>query len=1432
MKKRLMATLLTLCMLFSLLPTTALAADANPFTDVKSSDWYYDAVRYVKSEGLMAGTSDTAFSPNTTTTRGMIVTILWRLAGSPEVTGTQFADVDDGQYYADAILWASKNSIVSGYGDNAFGPNDPITRQCMATILYRYAEYADYDVSAAADLSEFADEAEIAAYAEAPLAWASAEGLISGMGDGILAPQGSATRAQVAVILYRFCQLLEGGSSAQGDYTVTFKWNYSGKGTYKTVSVDEGETVNEPTKPTRSGYTFKGWYTKANGGEKFDFDTEITASITLYAQWSSNGGGGGGHTHSWGEWEPNGNGTHTRVCTKNSSHTETEECTYVVDNNGLTQTCEVCGGVTGHNSVRVNGGDYIAASELNAAIQAAGGDVSVEVYGKVALTGSIQGADAVSFKGMSKDAAIDLGNEAHTASGIELTFETLTLTKTNDNYKGFHHAAKETYIDCTLEGTFWTYAAEASFTGCTFEQTNSDAYNLWTYGTTNMTITDCTFNSAGKSLLIYNEGGSGDPTYINVSGTEFNASEAVEGKAAIEIDSTYNEFIVNIKDCTATGFAAGSVSGDTLWNNKLGSQTTVIVDGLQVLPTPETIADGFEKIGEGVYQITNINGLKYFAEQVNGGTTYAGETIKLAVDVDLNNEAWTPIGNSTNKFQGTFDGQEKTISNLNVDMADTSDVGLFGFTASGAVKNLTINNAAIKGYLDVGVVAGTPYTSTYDNITLTGDIKVEGFAYVGGMFGKNAYADLSNLTIDASEDSYVKADSVEGETAYRTYVGGIVGFMGEGSHGITNAVSNIDVYGSTCDVGGITGIAHYGNRFTNCSSSGDVTITSYIDEGDQLEMGGIAGVWHNQSGQTVTFTDCEYTGTLSAVKGDGTEYTGPFMYDGLVGRAYKTDGTGKLIINGVEMLADGLAMDEDGNYVVTNANGLAAVNSLVGVSGSGDQTVILSADTTYDMTGVTWTPIKVDGYHGADIITIEGNGATITNLSAPLFAGGFAGESGIVISDLTIASSEITSTSNQGSGAFIECVDSMETITLTNCHLVDSTVTGSRTGGLIGWTSGYSNQNDGPVKTYVDITDCSVVDCTISGTGSVGGIIGHAGASDWTYHTITNCTVENTTLTSDDTDSVRVGTIVGTANVGEVTITDCTATNVTLTQNDQSVDEKAYGRFVPGTTGKLVIDGILITNEAIEGADGLAAALESVSSMTGEVTLAVEGAELGWETGAQHGSTPFLGENATVETVVIDGGETGATLTATGAGVGPIRAANEGTLVFKNITFVDQSESYAENAWEFAYLEMGGKLVFEDCTFADPIQLGSDAEATFTNCTFEGKTVDGLTMYAVWLDDGSATFDGCTITGTRGIKAHEAYGSDVIELVIDGCTFDSLSEKPGIAIGDVDADTAITITDSEFINCKAGDQGLYIYETDTDVETFAFTESGNTVTND
>lgn len=182
----------------------------NPFVDVSDDAWYYDAVRYVNENGLMAGTSDNTFAPDLTTTRGMIVTILYRLEGSPdmenEIWGYPFQDVDANAYYATAVYWARMNGIVAGYSDELFGPNDTITREQMVAILYRYAQYKGCDTTAKADLSKFADAAQVGSYAVEAIRWANAEGLVNGTSATTLSPKGSATRAQVAVILTRFCQ--------------------------------------------------------------------------------------------------------------------------------------------------------------------------------------------------------------------------------------------------------------------------------------------------------------------------------------------------------------------------------------------------------------------------------------------------------------------------------------------------------------------------------------------------------------------------------------------------------------------------------------------------------------------------------------------------------------------------------------------------------------------------------------------------------------------------------------------------------------------------------------------------------------------------------------------------------------------------------------------------------------------------------------------------------------------------------------------------------------------------------------------------------------------------------------------------------------------------------------------------------------------------
>ena len=178
-----------------------------PFTDVKSGDWFYEAVQYVYDKGMMTGVSADRFAPASTTTRGMIVTILYRLENEPEVSGgSAFTDVESGAWYADAVAWAAANDIVNGTSATTFAPNSPIAREQMAAILYRYAAYKGYDVSQKADLSGYTDAASISGYAKDALAWANAQKLITGVTDTTLNPQGSATRAQVATILMRLCE--------------------------------------------------------------------------------------------------------------------------------------------------------------------------------------------------------------------------------------------------------------------------------------------------------------------------------------------------------------------------------------------------------------------------------------------------------------------------------------------------------------------------------------------------------------------------------------------------------------------------------------------------------------------------------------------------------------------------------------------------------------------------------------------------------------------------------------------------------------------------------------------------------------------------------------------------------------------------------------------------------------------------------------------------------------------------------------------------------------------------------------------------------------------------------------------------------------------------------------------------------------------------
>lgn len=222
----------------------------NPFTDVHPDDWFYDDVMFVYGNGLMSGTSATTFEPYTVTTRAQIAAIFYRLDGSPAVEGrNNYTDVEYGPgtaWYYDAATWAQQSGVMSGYGNDLFGPNDPVTRQQLAVTFYNYAKYKGYDVTAAGDLSGFTDAGEISPWAQDAMKWAVGIGLMNGKGGGILDPQGTATRAEVAAMLHNFIErnhLVPPAVAPGGDGGAGGTGNGGGGWTQRTSSPQTGDNT-------------------------------------------------------------------------------------------------------------------------------------------------------------------------------------------------------------------------------------------------------------------------------------------------------------------------------------------------------------------------------------------------------------------------------------------------------------------------------------------------------------------------------------------------------------------------------------------------------------------------------------------------------------------------------------------------------------------------------------------------------------------------------------------------------------------------------------------------------------------------------------------------------------------------------------------------------------------------------------------------------------------------------------------------------------------------------------------------------------------------------------------------------------------------------------------------------------------------------------
>lgn len=454
------------------------------------------------------------------------------------------------------------------------------------------------------------------------------------------------------------------------------------------------------------------------------------------------------------------------------------------------------------------------------------------------------------------------------------------------------------------------------------------------------------------------------------------------------------------------------------------------------------------ELKNGAYEISTLEQLKLFRDAVNEGNSFQGQTVKLtAADgvIDLNNEEWEPIGRSGIPFKGAFDGNGVTIQNLKItkgvdNVAQNNCIGFFGLTNSPAsIKNVTIENVDITGSLFVGAIVGYGYTGTeLSNCHVTGKIEIEGWWYIGGIGGNGYMKKVDNCTVSGTDGSYIKG--ING-----SYVGGIWGFRGEGAQSISNSsVSNIDISGDD-RIGGICGIAHYGNTIDGCKVENS-TISSAYNEGNTALIAGAnlgtsqtPAILLNNTADDTTQSNLTIAGTVvenppvlgendhqgnpggAAIIGDVEKNESGEIISGII----SVVGTNKQEVNLDDKLplADGMAVypNSDGSLVVDEAGYVAAVGdvrykslaeALEAVQAGGtvtllddvalDATLEISKNVTLELAGFTVTGnVIVQGdadvtFRGGVMTAVSGNsvidvkGSAVLNLDGMTVDGGNA----------------------------------------------------------------------------------------------------------------------------------------------------------------------------------------------------------------------------------------------------------------------------------------------------------------------------------------------------------------------------------------------------------------------------------------------------------
>lgn len=706
----------------------------------------------------------------------------------------------------------------------------------------------------------------------------------------------------------------------------------------------------------------------------------------------------------------------------------------------------------------------------------------------------------ITFIGVGEGVVIDMQGKTPNMSNSELEFNNVTFKYSNKNCIGLQHVKSVTYKNCVIEGQPFLYGSTERFNGCTFKQTSADAYNVWTYGAADVTFDNCTFESAGKSVLIYKEA-LNEEYKVTLNNCILNASSPVEGKAAIEIDSSFpgggngGSYTVNINNTTATGFGLGSASKSTLFNQKTGSAATIYVNGVQM------IVDGVSKNNAGEYLISNANGLKWVAEEVNKVGLYASNifdeaTIKLTADIDLGGQAWTPIGDfkfSATQFRGTFDGQEHTISNFTIGNTTKSDenkssYGFFG-NVSGTIKNLTIDNATVDAYAYTGVLVGRLNGGNIDNCHVKNSSVKNNYWQGGGLIGQQndvcsvKNSSVVNTTVTSASAIGAIAGCVTGDTetneatpeedeiVYENLLVKDCSIVQKGSFG-----SNYDVL--------------FGTMFADIDTDED----------------------------PVYINNCKVENTK--VKGEISTVL------------FGSKSSGKVFIDGYEMVADGL-MKKGVEYNVSNANGLATLNTMFVNKTVGNGVVVnLTDDINFE--GKTWTPVDSHADSPKAVLKeLNGNGHTISNLTinGQAMFKRFAGNQDLVtIKDVTFDNATVNSSSINTS---ILTVQSYENILLDNVDVKNSSITGGyKVAPLIATV-----YNENPSTTVTaTLKNCDVENVTVKAVTydfCTAGMVAFVYADDNDKIEFENCTVKDVKLIAPD-DSYKAHAAIYTTGSGSL----------------------------------------------------------------------------------------------------------------------------------------------------------------------------------------------------------------------------------------------------------------------------------------------------------